>query len=118
MTLLILKIIINMVKTNVDINTKTERLLVLMLYNSYENKENEYLTYIMAVESVQLMEMTDSATKNQSGDKIYIVLFLPNPTINSFDRLTGHHSIIILTCERSFCVRFTIKKYYYSWKLS
>jgi hypothetical protein len=51
-----------MVKTNVDINTKTERLLVLMLYNSYENKENEYLTYIMAVESVQLMEMTDSAT--------------------------------------------------------
>ena len=62
MALLILKIIINMVTTNVEINTKMERLLVLMLYNSYENKENVYLAYIVAVESVQLMEMTDSAT--------------------------------------------------------
>jgi hypothetical protein len=52
-----------MVTTNVEINTKMERLLVLMLYNSYyENKENVYLAYIVAVESVQLMEMTDSAT--------------------------------------------------------
>jgi hypothetical protein len=51
-----------MVTTNVEINTKMERLLVLMLYNRYENKENVYLAYIVAVEGVQLMEMTDSAT--------------------------------------------------------
>jgi hypothetical protein len=62
MAFLILKIIINMVTANVEINTKMERLLVLMLYNSYENKENVYLAYIVAVESAQSMEMTDSAT--------------------------------------------------------
>jgi hypothetical protein len=51
-----------MVTANVEINTKMERLLVLMLYNSYENKENVYLAYIVAVESAQSMEMIDSAT--------------------------------------------------------
>jgi hypothetical protein len=62
MAFLILKIIINMVTANVEINTKMERLLVLMLYNSHENKENVYLAYIVAVESAQSMEMIDSAT--------------------------------------------------------
>jgi hypothetical protein len=58
-TFLILKIIITMVTTKVKINMKNGKVLLLMLYNTKENKENVYLAYIAAVESLQLIEMTD-----------------------------------------------------------